>query len=74
MKNIKVTPIINPLRRNCNFTGSGNNALRGLVKFDPTVAYNFCLDLPATFSQSSTSIILGPQLERGLGNIDLTNI
>ena len=56
MKNIKVTLIINPLRRNCNFTGSGNIALRGLVKFDPTVAYHFCLVLPATFSLSSRSI------------------
>ena len=29
----------------------------GLVKFVPAVAYHFCLNLPATFSQPRTSII-----------------
>ena len=36
--------------------------VRGLVKLDPAVAYHFCLNLPATFSQPSTSIISGPSI------------
>ena len=34
--------------------------VRGLVKLVPAVAYHFCLNLPATFSQPRTSIISGP--------------
>ena len=37
----------------------------GLVKFVPAVAYHFCLNLPATFSQPRTSIISGPSTEFG---------
>ena len=38
-------------------TGPGKS---GFVKFVPAVAYHFCLNLPATFSQPRTSIISGP--------------
>ena len=34
--------------------------VRGLVKLVPAVAFNFCLNLAATFSQPCTSIISGP--------------
>ena len=38
--------------------------VRGLVKLVPAVAYHFCLNLPATFSQPRTSIISGPSSRR----------
>ena len=34
--------------------------VHGLVKLVPAVAYHFCLNLPAIFSQPRTSIISGP--------------
>ena len=34
--------------------------VRGMVKLVPAVAYHFCLNLPAIFSQPRTSIISGP--------------
>ena len=36
--------------------------VRGLVKFVPAVAYHFCLNLLATFSQPRKSIISGPSM------------
>ena len=36
--------------------------VRGMVKLVPAVAYHFCLNLPAIFSQPRTSIISGPSV------------
>ena len=45
-----------------NILGPEIKHVQGLVKFKlvPAVAYRFCLNLPATFSQPRTSIISGP--------------
>ena len=43
-------------------TGPGNNIVGGLVKLRPAVAYHFCHNLPAIFSQPRTSIISGPSI------------
>ena len=41
--------------------------VRGLVRLDPAVAYHFCLNLFATFSQPRTRIISGPSRYRCVG-------
>ena len=49
--------------RSCHFIlGPEIILVRGLLKLVPAVAYHFCLNLPATFSQPRTSIISGPSI------------
>ena len=45
--------------------GSTKRPFPGVVNFVPAVAYHFCLNLPAAFSQPGNSLILEPCTNQG---------
>ena len=61
------------LKRRC-ILGPEIILVRGLVKLVPAVAYHFCLNLPATFSQPRTSIISGPSRQSRKDQVVVTNL